>query len=253
MILTLKELAEYLRVNERTILRMREAGKIEGTKIGGQWRFNGGQIDSVFFPRKSSEQGEGGVADDFIEKEEPMSILNRPRIGIPLSRVMREERILLNLKTTNEAAEDGSTPITRVIDELTDPRLLYGLVLDPSELRNKCKQREEILSTAVGEGIAIPHPRDPIPTLLASAAVIFGYSKEGINFDAPDNKPVHMFFLVCSQNIELHLHLMGCMARLLKDAEFVEALPKCQNNADVIKLVMKHERAEFLSRENAGK
>ncbi len=49
MILTLKELADYLRVNERTIIRMLKAGKIQGTKIGGQWRFNGSQIDQFFF------------------------------------------------------------------------------------------------------------------------------------------------------------------------------------------------------------
>ena len=50
MILTLKELADYLRVNERTILRMLKSGQIQGVKIGGQWRFNGSQIDQMFFP-----------------------------------------------------------------------------------------------------------------------------------------------------------------------------------------------------------
>ena len=79
--------------------------------------------------------------------------------------------------------------------------------------------------------------------------MIYGYSKEGVDFNAPDGKPVHMFFLVCSQNIELHLHLMACMARLLKSSAFVEKLPKCQSGAEVIKLVMEHERAEFLSQE----
>ncbi|MBQ4480954.1 MAG: PTS sugar transporter subunit IIA [Victivallales bacterium] len=230
MILTLKELAEYLRVNERTIMRMKDQGKIEGVKIGGQWRFNGSEIDKLFFPQNGVE-----VAKE-VEQEEPMSVLNRPSIGIPLSRVMHENRILLNLAATDRDS---------LIEEMTAARLMYGLVLDVSDLRLKCKQREAVLSTAIGEGIAIPHPRDPIPTLRSSAAVIYGYSHDGINYDAPDGKPVHHFFLVCSQNIELHLHLMGCMARLLKDQDFVNALPKCTQNADVIKLVMKHERAEF--------
>lgn len=237
MILTLKELAEYLRVNERTILRMIQNGKIQGAKIGGQWRFNGSQIDQVFFP--ASEGGESS-----LESEDSSSIITHPQIGIPVSRVMSEDRILLNLK-----AKDTES----VINELTDARLLYGLVLDATDLRTKCMQREQVLSTGVGEGIAIPHPRDPIPTLRASAAVIYGYSKEGIDFNAPDGKPVHMFFLVCSQNIELHLHLMGCMARLLKSQTFVDSLPKCKNNADVIKLVMECERAEFLAGEQAAK
>lgn len=234
MILTLKELAEYLRVNERTILRMEKSGKIKGTKIGGQWRFNGSQIDQIFFP---ASQKESALETD---EEGGSSILTHPQIGIPVSRVMSEDRILLNL--TSKTGEDA-------IKELTDTRMLNGLVLDVSDLREKCLQREKVLSTGVGEGIAIPHPRDPIPTLRASAVVIYGYSKDGIDFNAPDGKKVHMFFLVCSQNIELHLHLMGCMARLLKSQEFVEALPKCKKNADVLKLVMEQERKDFLNRD----
>ena len=58
MILTLKELADYLRVNERTILRMLNTGQLKGTKIGGQWRFNSSQIDSLFFPADQGEANE---------------------------------------------------------------------------------------------------------------------------------------------------------------------------------------------------
>ncbi|MCQ2397475.1 MAG: PTS sugar transporter subunit IIA [Lentisphaeria bacterium] len=246
MILTLKELAEYLRVNERTIQRMIDRKVISGTKIGGQWRFMGSEIDKIFFGKGAESPkapAEGQTELELAAKEtQANSIITRPQIGIPVSRVMNENRILLNLKSKNK--ED-------VIKELTDSRLLYGLVLDASELRSKCLQRENILSTGVGEGIAIPHPRDPIATLRASAAIIYGYSKDGIDFGAPDDKPVHFFFLVCSQNIELHLHLMGCMARLLRSQKFVSELPNCKNNADVIKLVMEQERAEFLAPENA--
>lgn len=233
MILTLKELAEYLRVNERTILRMMENNKIQGAKIGGQWRFNGSQIDKVFFPAESA-------AASPLESEDSSSIITHPQIGIPVSRVMSEDRIVLDLKSKDR---DG------VIQELTDARLLYGLVLDTKDFRDKCLQRENVLSTGVGGGIAIPHPRDPIPTLRSSAAVIYGYSKDGVEFNAADGKPVHMFFLVCSQNIELHLHLMGCMARLLKSESFVSGLPKCATGAEVIRLVMEQERAEFLSQD----
>ena len=234
MILTLKELAEYLRVNERTVLRMIQNGKIQGAKIGGQWRFNGSQIDQVFFPGADSK-------DSPLESEDSTSIITHPQIGIPVSRVMSEDRILLNLKSKDAEG---------VIKELTDARLLYGLVLDATDLRLKCMQREQVLSTAVGEGIAIPHPRDPIPTLRASAAVDKLDHSLGI---LPDGKPVHMFFLICSQNIELHLHLMGCMARLLKSKEFIKALPDCKSNADVIKLVMEQERTDFLSTDSASK
>lgn len=228
MILTLKEFAEYLRVNERTILRMLKSGKIQGAKIGGQWRFNGSQIDKVFFPTTPLD-----------EEDVTHSVIARPHIGIPISRMMQEERIILELR--------GQT-VEEVINELTEPRLLHGLVLDVKDLRDKCLARENVLSTGVGDGIAIPHPRDPISTLRVPGAVVYGYSRAGVDFKAPDGNPVHFFFMVCSQNIELHLHLMGCMARLLKNESVMHALPKCASAAEVIKLVMEHERSEFVSR-----
>ncbi len=239
MMLTLKELAEYLRVNERTITRLIDKQNLPHLLVGGQYRFDSRRIDQFFFPGKTEEE------QVFYEatKEEPRSILNRPYIGIPVSRVMSEDRIQLNLKATN---------VQELIAELTDSRMLQGYVLNIADLREKCQLRENTLSTAVGQGIAIPHPRDPIATLRTSAIITYGYSKEGIDYDAPDGKPVHHFFLTCCQNIELHLHLMGCLARLLSDTEFTTALPKCTSNAEVIKLVLQHERAEFLSRNAAN-
>ena len=312
MILTLRELAEYLRVSERTIMRMKDNGTIKGQKIGGQWRFLGCEIDKLMLADKSASTPEE-------EDEKPAS--TRPGIAIPLSRVMDKSRMVLNLDVTDAevapvvnaavkrlcslagmaapATEDAAPSaedeafataiaqsamqkamdqktgakkpqftkadatsiidsgslkreviIKKVIEKLTDPRFMSGIVPDINDLRMKCMQREEMLSTSVGDSIAIPHPRDPIATLRTSAAIVYGYSKNGIDFNAPDGQPVHHFFLLCSQNIELHLHLMSCMANLLRDHAVLQAIPECKTPEDVIKLVMEHERNEFLAHED---
>lgn len=227
MILTLKELAEYLRVNERTILRMLKTGQIQGAKIGGQWRFNGGQIDKVFFP--NAPLGEEDV---------PLTALTQSQIDIPISRMMNEDRVILDLQANS--VED-------VINELVLPKVFNTLVLDINDLKDKCIARESLLSTGVGNGLAVPHPRDPIPTLRAPGCIIVGRSSKGINFNAPDGKPVKLFFLVCSQNIELHLHMMGCMARMLGNDDFIKACQGAKEKTDVIKAVMEYERADFIS------
>ncbi|MGI5924830.1 MAG: PTS transporter subunit EIIA [Lentisphaerae bacterium] len=228
MILTLKELAEYLRVNERTILRMLKTGQIQGAKIGGQWRFNGGQIDRLFFP--NSPPGEEDV---------PLHALTQSQIDIPISRMLNEDRINLDLQA-------GS--VEEVISELVMPKVFSTLVLDINDLREKCLARENILSTGVGNGIAVPHPRDPIPTLRAPGCVIVGRSSKGVDYKAVDGKPVKLFFLLCSQNIELHLHMMGCMARMLVNQDFVQECFEAKEKSDVIKAVMEFERADFLNR-----
>ena len=208
MILTLKELAEHLKVNERTILRMRENGQIEGVKIGGQWRFNGSQIDRMLFPSASP-------SDEHI-------VIPQSPVGIPLSRTMDESRVIMNLH---------GTTIEDVIEELTNPKIFANLVLDIRDLQEKCIARERILSTAVGNGIAVPHPRDPIPTLQMPGCIVYGYSKKGVDFNAPDGKPVHFFFLLCSQNIELHLHMMRYLASILRNPQFIEACQKAAKPA----------------------
>ena len=220
-----------LRVNERTVLRMLKTGQLHGTKIGGQWRFNSSQIDSLFFA--ATEEEESG---DHV----PLSALTHTHISIPVSRMMHETRMLMDMSATDA---------TEAIEELTDHRLLSTVLLDTADLRTKCQAREKLLSTGVGDGVAIPHPRDPASTLRAPAIIVFGHSRKGIPFGAADGLPVHLFFLMCSQNIELHLYLMGRLARLLRTPEFIPKCRQCETPEDVMRLVMTVERDAFLRSE----
>lgn len=227
MILTLRELADYLRVNERTILRMLKTGQVQGAKIGGQWRFNSSQIDGLFFPEEGAE----------VEGEESLGNLARSYLSIPVSRMMAEDRMVMDMKATQ---------VNEAIEELTPCELLGKLVMEVESLRAKCLAREQLLSTGVGNGVAIPHPRDPVVTLKAPAMIVFGRSGQGIDFGAVDGKPVHLFFLLCCQNIEIHLHLMGRMAKLLRNRDFLAQCQSCENPADVLRVVLEFERSEFL-------
>ncbi|MCF7854122.1 MAG: PTS sugar transporter subunit IIA [Candidatus Pacebacteria bacterium] len=228
MILTLKELANYLRVNERTILRMQEAGQIKGVKIGGQWRFNGSQIDQLFFPDASTTPSDETV---------PLSDLTRSHLAIPLSRVLKEDRMMLDLQASDTEG---------VIDELCGVLRQRNLILDLKDLQKRLLEREKLLSTGVGNGIALPHPRDPIPTLPEPVMIVVGRSEQGVAFEAVDGKPVHLFFLLCCQNIEMHLHMMGRLAHLLQLEKVAETLKECTQPEDVIRTVMEVERHDFL-------
>ncbi len=228
MILTLKELADHLKVNDRTILRMLKSGQIQGAKIGGQWRFNGSQIDSLFFPIKKAA----------MEDEVPLSELTRSNFQVPISRLINANRFFFDMKATN---------IEEAITELTDSKVFSTLVLDIPDLRARCMAREGLLSTAVGKGIAVPHPRDPIPSMRVPGAVVFGRSAKGIDYNAPDGKKVNLFFLIVSQTIELHLYLMGRIANLLKEKSFLTLCKKSTNPEEIIQAIMLQERNEFFA------
>ena len=226
MILTLKELADHLRVNDRTILRMLKSGQIQGTKIGGQWRFNGSQIDRLFFPE-----------DAPVHDEVPLTALTRSHLSVPISRALDTEQMLMDLQATT---------MPGVIEELISPATLKNLVLDVGDLRERILARERLLSTGVGSGIAIPHPRDPVPTLRAPVILIYGCSRKGVDCQAMDNKPVRLFFVLCCQSIELHIHLMGRLAQLLRSEGFPAKCAECEEPEDVLRLVLEHERRQFL-------
>jgi len=229
MILTLRELANYLRVNERTIQRMLKNGQIQGVKIGGQWRFNGSQIDQVFFPGKQT-------APDAV----PLSELVHSHLSIPVSRLMKEDRMVLDMQAGDVAS---------VIQERCEPISRKTLLLDTQDLRNRLLGREALLSTGIGNGVAIPHPRDPVATLREPCVVVVGRSEKGVPYKALDGKPVHLFFLLCCQNIELHLHMMGRLAQLLREKEFADACLKSSSAEEVLRATMEAERRQFLVEE----
>lgn len=228
MILTLKELADYLRVNERTILRMLKAGQIQGVKIGGQWRFNGSQIDQLFFPETPP------TGPDVV----PLKDFTRSRLSIPLSRLFKEDRMFFDMTATD---------VEGVVNELCEPFARKTLLLDLHELKSRLLAREKLLSTGVGKGLAIPHPRDPLPTLREPAILIFGRSTKGVEYLAVDGKPVHLFFLLCCQNIELHLHMMGILACMLQDNAFLDICMQANTLEEVLRPVLEIEAKQLLA------
>lgn len=252
MLLTQKELAEFLKVSERTVQRMRTSGQIHGDKVGGQYRYNSKDIDNLFFPR--SESGADNV---------PLSELTHSMVEIPISRMITADRIFMDMSATN---------MVEAINELVTPKIFNTLVLDINDLRSKCILREKLLNTGVGDGIAIPHPRDPISTLRTPGCIVVGRSIAGIDYSNPefdkestdkdgkkqvircapvDGKPVHLFFLICVQTIELHLYLMGKIANLIRNESFRKICDTPSSTAeDIIRAVMEHERAEFLNKAN---
>ena len=133
MILTLKELADYLRVNERTILRMLKTGQIQGAKIGGQWRFNGSQIDNIFFP-----------AEEKLNTEEtvPLNEITASPMVIPVNRVLTENRIIPHLESADRDA---------VLRELTKPVIHESLLLDVKDLLQRLQDRK-----ADGRVVSVP-------------------------------------------------------------------------------------------------
>ena len=105
-------------------------------------------------------------------------------IAEEFSNLFEEDLCILELKAGNKE---------EVLQEFVD--LLYEAkrIIDKEIVLDMLMRRESLGSTAVGKGVAIPHGR----TLMIRKLIIaFGRCRQGLNFDAPDGKPVHLFFLI---------------------------------------------------------
>src|SRR5262249_15066088 len=80
--------------------------------------------------------------------------------------------------------------------------------------------RESHGSTAIGDGIAIPHPRSPIVAPIAAASIMLCYLKQPVSFGAADGKPVQVVFTLLAPNVRMHLQLLARLACTLRDEQF---------------------------------
>lgn len=129
-----------------------------------------------------------------------------------------------------------------VLAELVDMLVATGKIKDRRKTLQAVMAREKICTTGFENGVAIPHPREGDPEAIAQLAAAFGRSAEGIDFDALDGQPVHIFFLLIAPSTSEHLRALARLARLLKDEDFRDALKKAATIREVLKVIMDEEK-----------
>jgi PTS system nitrogen regulatory IIA component len=99
-----------------------------------------------------------------------------------------------------------------------------GNLGDPQALLASLEAREKLCSTAVPGGFALPHPRSHEPYLFAASFIVVGRPVQEIHFGAPDGRPTHLFFLICCQNDQLHLHTLARLCLLAQKTKLLDHL-----------------------------
>jgi fructose-specific phosphotransferase system IIA component len=142
---------------------------------------------------------------------------------------LSKKAIITDIKSTKK--ED-------VIKELVD--VLIDREGIDKRSRNKLIEalmaREALGSTAIGQGVAIPHAKADCISKLTAA---FGLSKKGVNFDSLDGEPAYIFFLLVAPQDSAgpHLKALARISRLLKDKYFRDSLRNCSDDKSIIKVI----------------
>ncbi|MFB3908933.1 MAG: PTS sugar transporter subunit IIA [Candidatus Eisenbacteria bacterium] len=120
-----------------------------------------------------------------------------------------------------------------VLKELADGLSQDREVRDVKLLLEMLRRRESLGSTAIGDGVAIPHGRT---LAISNIKVLFARHLKGVDFEAPDEKPVHLFFMIVAppqdRNNE-YLPLLGSIAQLVKEPAVREELMKVETFSDL--------------------
>jgi mannitol/fructose-specific phosphotransferase system IIA component (Ntr-type) len=105
------------------------------------------------------------------------------------------------------------------------------------------KAREDLCSTCVDNGVAIPHSRNAVVGLVERPVIVYGRHPVGIEYGALDGQLVRHFFLLCAPNVREHLQLLARLARMLHDAAFRDHLSVVTSPSEVMELVRRSEPA----------
>ncbi|MBI3893537.1 MAG: PTS sugar transporter subunit IIA [Candidatus Wallbacteria bacterium] len=132
----------------------------------------------------------------------------------------------------------GTKP--QVLEELINLMVETSRIKDRDEFVKAVMDREAICSTGIGKGIAIPHSRN---TSITEVTVALGRSRAGIDFDALDNEPVHLVFLLAApMNAgNVYLKALARLSRLLRMPEFRQAIMEANTKEDIIRIIEERE------------
>ena len=123
-----------------------------------------------------------------------------------------------------------------VLKELVQELALAHGIKDPLNILKALLEREDLGSTGIGQGIAIPHGKS---NSVSGVAAALGISKRGIDFDALDGEPVYIFFMLIApaNSNGIHLKILAKISRLLKDKFFRQALREAKTSQEALKLI----------------
>ena len=210
------QLAAYLQRDVREVGKLASRGHLPGHKVGGEWRFARAEINhwiETQLPRYSEKQLTAlERADDRSAERMPLvsALLSEASVAVPLPASTRSS-VLRELVTLAEQTWE---------------------VFDPQAVLEAVRQREELGSTALPIGVAIPHPRRPLPAVLGDSVMAYGRTMSALPFGAPHGGLTDVFFLVCCRDDRTHLRVLARLTRLLMRPGFLDELRAAETPAE---------------------
>ena len=228
--MSLEDFAKHIGMDAREVTRLADRGKLPVQKVGGSWRFNRARVT------------------EWLQQEMPTLDESRLRaieraMGAGADGTVAESNTfvtdLIGLDGIDLAL--GANTKASVLRKLVKLAEQTGLLYDSEGLQFALEEREGMGSTGMNGGVAIPHPRQPMPYVSAEPLLCVGRLTRGIGFGAPDRQLSHLFFLVCCHDDRHHLSVLARLMRIL-DGGTLETLMEVETAEELLQTMIEKER-----------
>lgn len=210
-ILTIRQLADYLMVSEKTVYRMLDRNQLPAMRVGAQWRFRRQDIDAWL----ADEVRRGGSSALDGDSEIAIAPLLTPEnVWLAVAPDSRDELFGF---LVNEAALDAH--------------------VDRDLLLLSIREREEICSTAIVTAAAFPHPVDPRPFRFSRKRVLLAVLRAPLDFRDPHGHKPRVVAAILARSIQGQLLALSRAIKLFADATLIDGLTSAQTAEEAIRLV----------------
>ena len=203
MTLSVRDVSKLLNVSEKTVYRWISQGILPAYRIAEQYRFNRAELLEWATSRKMN------VSADLFDEPES-STVPIPSVGEALEAGGIYYRLV---------GGDKQAVLRAVVEHLRLPE-----EVDREFLLRVLLAREALQSTGIGDGIAIPHVRNPVVLHVPRPMVALCFLEKPVDFGALDGRPVHALFSLISPTVRAHLWLLSRLAFALHDPLFKKTI-----------------------------
>ena len=223
-------LAAYLHMMPAAVVKLAERGRLPGRRVGGDWRFSAAEIHHWLEDRIGLSDDEALVhMEGALDRAADVAAVKE----VSIADLLKPEAIEVPLNARTRAS---------VIAKMTQLAARTHLLWDPEKMAEAVRAREEMHSTALDNGVALLHPRRPMPAILAEAVLALGITPGGIPFGSGGSL-TDIFFLICSTSDHEHLRILARLSRVINDQDFLAALRAADNATTLHRLIREREDA----------
>jgi PTS system nitrogen regulatory IIA component len=210
-------LAAYLHLTPGQVQRMADRGRLPGRKIAGQWRFAPADIHHWLEVRIGASDSEELKGVEQLLRGQTAT----PPTPVRIADLLPPDCIEIPLAARTKNA---------VIDRICELAANTGRLWDPNAMADAIRARESLHPTALENGVALMHPRRPMPTAISDSFLALGITSHGIPFGGPRGALTDVFFLIASFDDAIHLRILARLSRLIVEPNFVDQLRASSNS-----------------------